>query len=156
MKHILEELFWSKVSKDCWTWKASIKPGNGYGHFHHGGKDYNAHRLAWELTNGPIPEGMHVLHRCDVPHCVNPAHLFLGTHAENMEDMRRKHRHTYGEKNKHAKLTEVQVREIRRDYRKFGVKKTNITELWERYKHTGITRAGIYIAAVGGSWSHVK
>lgn len=154
--YTLEDLFWAKVSKDCWAWKGSCKPRNGYGHFHHRGKDYNAHRLAWELTRGPIPEGKHVLHKCDVANCVNPAHLFLGDHAENMADMRKKNRHSYGEKCVKAKLTEQQVIEIRRDFKRYGYRKTNLRELYERYKHTGITKNGLYQAAKGDSWTHLK
>lgn len=72
--------------KGCWLWRGSIKPRNGYGHMHAHGKDYNAHRLAYELAKGPIPSGMEVMHSCDVPHCVNPAHLSIGTHLDNMRD----------------------------------------------------------------------
>lgn len=158
MKRPIEERFWEMVSKDCWPYMGSCKPYNGYGHFRDGQKDYNAHRLAWELTYGPIPEGKHVLHKCDVPCCCNPSHLFLGDPAINAADKMKKGRSARGERNEKAKLTEVQVREIRRDYRRFqqGCKKSNLDELFDRYKHTGITRAGVYQAAIGNSWAHVK
>jgi hypothetical protein len=83
----------------------------------HGGLKY-AHRIAYELTIGPIPEGMHVLHRCDNPSCVNPAHLFLGTLADNAKDMYAKGRGADrdGEKGPSAKLTWEIVTEIRRRY----------------------------------------
>lgn len=154
-KFTIAELFWDKVSKECWGWKGSIKPRNGYGHFHHKGKDYNAHRLAWELTFGPIPEGMCVLHKCDTPACVNPSHLKLGTHAENMAEMASRGRSVRGERNDKARLTESQVRELRRDYWCRG-RKSNISELYERYKHTGISKSGLYLAASGQSWAHIK
>jgi hypothetical protein len=85
--------FWSKVATagpdDCWPWTAATTP-KGYGRwtYREGGKNCHttAHRKAWELANGPIPAGFQVLHRCDNPPCCNPAHLWLGTHRDNMAD----------------------------------------------------------------------
>src|SRR5690348_16844605 len=73
-------LFWSRVDRrspgECWVWtRGRLKAG--YGQLTVGGKCRTAHRIAWELTNGPIPDGLSVLHRCDNPPCCNPAHLFL-------------------------------------------------------------------------------
>jgi len=93
----LAKRFWPKVNKDgdCWLWTASIKPA-GYGQFHLyiEGKRHTlyAHRVAWEAANGPIPEGQCVLHKCDNPVCVNPGHMFLGSHADNALDKARKMR----------------------------------------------------------------
>ena len=64
----------------------------GYGMFRIKRESYLAHRYSWTLHRGPIPVGLWVLHRCDVPACVNPGHLFLGTHQDNMDDMKRKGR----------------------------------------------------------------
>lgn len=94
--------FWSKVRRggtaECWLWQAS-RYRNGYGQFciqATGSKPKQvhlyAHRVAWILTRGPIPGGLHVLHRCDTRDCVNSAHLFLGTHTDNMRDAGRKGR----------------------------------------------------------------
>lgn len=89
-----EERFWAKVNKtrSCWVWLGKPR-GFGYGRIELlGGQTQSTHRYSWELHNGPIPTGMAVLHKCDVPQCVNPDHLFLGTQLENMRDRRSKGR----------------------------------------------------------------
>ena len=80
--------FWSKVDKRgaCWNWTAS-RMVSGYGVLKFRGRTCGAHRVAYELTHGPIPDGMVVMHSCDNPSCVNPAHLSLGTICDNMRDM---------------------------------------------------------------------
>lgn len=79
--------FFQKVAKgiDCWIWTAG-KDSWGYGTFRMHGKVIGSHRASWEIHNGPISKGMSVLHHCDNPPCVNPDHLFIGTHTDNMRD----------------------------------------------------------------------
>lgn len=69
----------------CWLWLLSLDR-DGYGRCSLGPKFVNAHRLSWTAFRGPIPFGMHVLHTCDIPSCINPDHLWLGTHLDNMRD----------------------------------------------------------------------
>lgn len=113
--------FWKYVDKgdsdDCWLWYGDLLP-TGYGHFAVRHVGFAAHRLAWTLTNGAIPEGMYVCHKCDMPSCCNPSHMFLGTAQDNLDDMVAKGRSTHitGEDHPGHKLTWEQVREIRRRY----------------------------------------
>lgn len=110
--------FWSKVEKTdgCWLWRGTISTF-GYGVTGWRGERWSAHRLAWTLTNGPIPDGKHVCHHCDNPPCARPDHLFLGEAVDNMRDMWAKGRgkggFVKGEQVGTAKLTDDKVREIR-------------------------------------------
>lgn len=101
--------FWDKVNKNtldgCWEWTAAKTPA-GYGVF-----TLYAHRESLRMSGVEIPDGKFVLHRCDNPSCVNPAHLFVGTCQDNHDDMRRKGRAPT--RNGNAKLTEHLVRELR-------------------------------------------
>lgn len=112
------ESFWAKVAKagpdDCWPWTAGCRK-DGYGRFMMCAVAYRTHRLAWQLTYGLIPDGLHVLHKCDNPPCCNPAHLFLGDPLTNSIDRESKGRgnQANGVASGSAKLTESQVLEIR-------------------------------------------
>lgn len=121
MKSVSEvERFWSKVKKgetdECWEWTGRAFVSGGYGGFDvkRGGlwKSARAHCYSYELKHGPTG-GLFVCHTCDNPKCVNPNHLFLGTHQDNMKDKVKKGRHLVGERTYNAKLTDEKVREIR-------------------------------------------
>lgn len=114
----LDQRFWLKVAKSdgCWLWTASLDI-SGYGLIRRGSrgtKTEKAHRVSWELTNGPIPAGLLVLHRCDVRACVRPDHLFLGTNQDNTQDANDKGRLVKGERSPHVKLMDADVIAVRR------------------------------------------
>lgn len=136
----------------CWLWIGG-HGARGYPHFYAKGKTLLAHRVSWELHRGPIPKGLDVCHNCptgDNPLCVNPDHLFLGTHTENMLDMLRKgRRRCWGEKARTAKLSESQVSEIRSRWRSGSV---NQQELAIEY---GVRQTTISRIVLGQSWKHL-
>lgn len=123
------ERFWRQVVKGeaCWLWSGN-KDACGYGVIKYHQKALKAHRVAYELTTGQHPGKLCVLHSCDNPGCVNPKHLTLGTPGDNARDRSRKGRsgNIRGEKNGRAKLTAVQVQEIRRLYRETHVSKVQL------------------------------
>lgn len=116
----LEDRLWRKVDKsgEHWIWTGNVG-SHGYGQLARGSRSeglITAHRAAWEVTYGPIPDGLFILHRCDIRACCKPDHLFLGTAKTNSLDMVHKGRCvTYrGVQHVQHKLTDDQVREIRR------------------------------------------
>lgn len=136
---------------ECWEWQGA-RLRAGYGNFALRKKWYKAHRVAYELAHGPVPDGMWVLHRCDNPPCCNPAHLRLGTPKDNSADMVEKGRATThlatlarGTKNFNAKLTPDAVRAIK------SCDEPGVV-LAERY---GVSPSAISAIRVGRTWGHV-
>lgn len=142
-------VFWSKVAITanddlCWEWKAGKR--SKYGSFGSG----SSHRIAWELANGKIPDGLWVLHKCDNPLCCNPKHLFLGTAKNNSDDMVNKDRQAIGEKNGFRKLTDAQVIEIREKYVKGRITQKEIAAEY------GVTYSTVSLVVNNKSWKHIK
>lgn len=134
----------------CWEWHAR-RNEHGYGIFVIGhAKAYLAHRVSFEHFHGAIPEGRHVLHRCDNPCCVNPEHLFSGTQADNVRDMIEKGRHVAkgmnGVANSQAKLTPEIAQKIRASY---IPRKVTLRELASRY---GVSQATCSLVVNGKRW----
>lgn len=157
----LTERFWKNVSKPddpdgCWIWVGHFDQA-GYGRLNVKLEDgrrtqTNAHRLSWELHNGPIPDGMSVLHDCpggDRPDCVRPSHLWLGTQLDNIRDRDTKGRAARGERHANAKLTEDQVIEIRRRYAEGGVTQDALA------KEYGVANSHINSIVNMRQWSHL-
>lgn len=139
------ERFWSRVDRrhpdECWEWQAG-KFSTGYGQFWADGGTVYCHRIAFALSNGEIPEGMHILHKCDNRACCNPSHLVVGTHADNMADMVAKGRNVRGERSPLTSMRESDIIDIRRRYangetqvalaREYGVRQGSISRIVRR------------------------
>lgn len=135
----------------CWLWQHAKTPW-GYGHVTLNKRTVAAHRIAWELQHGPIPVGKILCHKCDVTSCVNPAHLFLGTHSDNTRDMFAKGRdnRARGERRGAAKLNAAQVIEIRHRYG--SERGATHRSLAREY---GVGRTTIQTIVDGRAWVHV-
>ncbi len=155
-----EERFWSKVDTTstpdgCWEWAAARLP-RGYGEFFFSGHLRRAHRVAWIMANGPIPDGLWVLHRCDNPPCVRLDHLFLGTAQDNTTDMWTKGRGVAhhdphpinGERHHMTTLTEEQVRSIR-------LRRGNGERGRALAKEYGVAEATVSMIVNRKTWVHV-
>jgi hypothetical protein len=153
----LAERFWEKVDKrgpdECWLWLAS-QHQFGYGQINVHGRPIAASRIAYELTNGPIPEGLEALHTCNNPPCCNPNHLYAGTQTDNMQDAKRAG-HLYqfplkpGTLYPKAKLNDDKVRYIRETYA------TGTVKLKDLGVQFGVSEEMIWLIVHRKKWAHV-
>ncbi len=149
---IAVERFFSKyvinLETNCWNWTDKLE-GGGYGRIRVQNKRYQAHRYSWLTHRGPIPRGLNVLHKCDNPACVNPDHLFIGTHMDNMADKYMKGRENYalGIFHSQAKLTEEAVRSIRAE--------AGITSQRKLAKRFGVSQSVISNITTHKTWKEV-
>lgn len=144
---------WERVRKGehdkCWPWTAT-QDRDGYGVIDIDKKQHRVHRLMYFMSFGPFNSSLYVCHRCDVPSCVNPAHLFLGTNDDNMADMVSKGRQARGEGQADAKLTNNLVQNVRADYE---TGRYTMAELAERYD---LGRSTVGRIVRGESWKHIE
>lgn len=159
------DAFLAKVTKTetCWLWMGKRRE-TGYGLMYFAGRYIRTHRLAWQLFRGDIPDGMEVCHRCDNPPCVNPDHLWVGTHAENMKDAAKKGRIASGDKSGarlygapwskgelsgKAKLTTADVIEIRRLCDTLGMRQTKVAKMF------GVSSCQVSVIVRRKQWKHI-
>jgi hypothetical protein len=144
-----EQRFWRHVEKTegCWNWTAAIAE-NGYGVFE-SPVGQLAHRYSYFLAHGHIPKGLNVLHKCDNRACVNPDHLFAGTHAINSADMIAKNRAMSGERSPNSKLSEADVLSIRARYAPHQI---TVRQLAREYD---VSEAQITNILKSRSWKHL-
>lgn len=142
-----ENKFKKSSTKECWEWLGN-KDKCGYGRFFKEGKltSYLSHRFSYELYIGDIDEGYCVCHLCDNTSCVNPSHLFLGTHKDNMNDRDNKKRCQRGEKSGVSKLKEEDVKGIRES----NLKSSKLEIMY------GVSRSTISLIKSRKSWRHIK
>jgi hypothetical protein len=149
--------FWNKVSRinnidDCWIWVGARHPKKQYGNFFLNGEIIGAHRVSYIIHYGSIPTDLHVLHKCNNPPCINPYHLYVGTHFDNMQDINKSNRRNdqTGQKNPNHILTDEKVIEM-------------ITKIWnnefitvrEVANYYKVTRENIYYILNGRKWTNI-
>lgn len=136
-----------KCKSGCIEWTGSLS--NGYGQVSVSGTPRRAHRVSYELANGQIPKGLFVCHSCDNPKCINPKHLFLGTHKDNMKDCHNKKRYRQGDNHSKAVLTSATVKAMRA-MRAKGTRYVAIARAFD------VKYLTAYNAITGASWRHIK
>jgi hypothetical protein len=139
----------NKGSDGCWMWQGNVGPSHGYGTIKFENKMYMAHRASYEQHCGDIPEGLLVCHKCDVRTCINPDHLFLGTHSDNNWDCADKGRKPRGESHHMTKLTESDVKKIRAIYKSGKHSQRQIGKMF------GMHQANISLIVLRKRWNHV-
>lgn len=143
---------YDQAASGCWLWRAATDTP-GYGRFQWNGRLEGAHRVAWEIAFGPIPDGKYVLHRCNTKKCVNPAHLYLGDASINAKDALRDGLLVIpdraGENNGNARLTKYEVTAIRSAYSRGGVSQQSLASRF------GVQQAAISKIVRGLAWSGV-
>lgn len=152
----LSDVFWPRVEihgpNKCWPWTGAVNGGiqgrGGYGQLAFQGRKLSAHRTAFQLVRGPIPDGKSVCHHCDNRRCCNPAHLFLGTAADNQLDAVRKGRIPRGRKHWNSKLDEGDIPVVRARLAE-GFSQRQVARMFD--VHPGTIQA----IADGRTWAHV-
>ncbi len=143
-----------KQPSGCILWTGAIFKPYGYGSIFNGNpkkpNNLKASRVSYELFVGPIPKGLDVLHRCDTPACINPVHLFLGTDLDNSNDKIAKGRHYHGERHASTKLTDADIREIRRRYAVDDVSQQDLADEFP------VSRSAIGYIVRHKKWRHVQ
>jgi hypothetical protein len=138
-----------ETSEGCWEWSATRAP-TGYGIVRYKNKHVRAHRLFWEIINGPIPKGLMGCHKCDNPPCVNPDHIFLGTASDNILDSHSKGRISQrGSANHGSKLTEKDIVKI------FKIRRSGASHV-ALAKQFGVTSGLICLILQRKIWKHVE
>lgn len=159
-REVVED-FWARVDRrsedECWEWTGGRNGKTklqSYGVFWALGKRSKAHRFAFEISKRKLKNGECVCHRCDNPPCCNPAHLFAGTHGDNIRDALSKGRikHERGEDRYNATLTEADIRTIRAVYQKRSTKGMNGAKLARKY---GVVKSMIHAIVTRRRWKHV-
>jgi len=152
----MKDNFWNFIcidtnGKGCWRWMGNLS--RGYGKFKADGVNYRAHRYSYQHLIGDIPDGMHVMHRCDNPSCVNPDHLTIGTHYDNMTDMvhkgRARGKGPRGSRNGASKFNEDQIINIRHQYDEGNISQAKLARKYD------VTSAAINRIIHRQVWTHV-